>query len=344
MFHKIIEKPPKHWSEEEFARFYDFSEKLRQENSPMIPGQTFEDFRSSMLDEPFNEVQMVFFAFDENDRPIGTLFIAYTKKPDNEKVNEIWIYISTLKANQRKGIGKSLLARAQKEAELIGATKINSYVENPESLGFAQKFGSEISAKKNMKYLLLQDANYTKAQEWITELGAKNNDISLRFFEKIPDEMMDKYIVAFNMFRRDNPDVAQGLMEFEPWTTKHFKEAEKKEEKRGLKRFMILAFDKDENIAGLTMIKTENSVPASIMQSLTGTMRSHRGRGLAKLLKAEMLMYVKLNLPEFVVMTTWNNQRNEAMNHINSELGYKDAQPCFDCQFEVTSLGRLLSQ
>lgn len=344
MHHNIVEKPPKHWSEEEFKQFYDFSEKLRQENSPLIPGQTFEDFRSSMLDVPSDEVQREFFAFDENEKPIGTLFICYTKKPDNEKVNEIWIYVSTLKEHQRKGIGKSLLARAQEEAEKIGAGKINSYVENPESLGFAQKFGGVISAKKNMKYLLLQDANYTKAQEWIAELGAKNNDISLRFFERIPDELMDKFIEAFNEMNKDNPDVAQGLMEYEPWEAKRFREAEEKAEKRGLKRFMILAFDKDENITGLTMIKTENSVPASIMQSLTGTSRSHRGRGLAKLLKAEMLMYVKLNLPGFVVMTTWNNQRNEAMNHINSELGFKDAQPCFDCQFEVATLDRLLSQ
>lgn len=342
MLYTITEKPPKHWSEKEFKQFYDFSEKLREENSPLIPGQTFEDFRSSMLDGPFNEVQKEFFAFDENEKPIGTLFIAYTKRPDNEKVNEIWVYVSTLKEYRRKGIGKSLLIRAQKEAEKIGAGKINSYVENPESLGFAQKFGGVISAKKNMKYLLLQDANYTKAQEWIVELGAKNNDISLRFFEKIPDELMGKFIEAFNKMNLDNPDVAQGLMEYEPWEAKRFREAEEKAEKRGLKRFMILAFDKDENIAGLTMIKTENSVPASIMQSLTGTMRSHRGRGLAKLLKAEMLKYIKLNLPNFVVMTTWNNQRNEAMNQINEELGYKDAQPCFDCQFDVTSLGKIL--
>lgn len=342
MFHKIVEKPPKHWSEEEFAQFYDFSENLREENSPMIPGQTFEDFRRSMLDVPSNEVQREFFAFDENEKPIGTLFIAYTKKPDNQKVNEIWIYVSTLKAHRRKGIGKSLLACAQKEAEIIDAEKINTYVENPESLGFAQKFGGVISAKKNMKYLLLSEANYTKAQEWIEELGAKNSGINLGFFDKIPDELLDKFIDSFNTMNRDNPDVAQGLMEYEPWTAEHFREVEEKSEKRGLKRFTILAFDKDKNIVGLTMVKTENSLPSSISQSLTGTIRSHRGLGLAKLLKAEMLMYIKLNLPGFVVVTTWNNQRNEAMNHINAELGYRDAQPCFDCQFEVASLGKLL--
>jgi GNAT superfamily N-acetyltransferase len=294
-----------------------------------------------MLEVPSDKVQRVFFALDENQRPIGTLFIAYTIKPDNQKMNEIWIYISTLKAHQRKGIGKSLLTLEQKEAEKMGVGKINSYVENPESLGFAQKFGGAISAEKNMKYLLLREANYNKAQEWITHLSAKNNDICLKFFEKIPDELMDKFIDAFNVMNRDNPDVAQGLMEYEPWEAKQFREAEEKAEKRGLKRFTILTFNKDENIVGLTMIKTENSMPASIMQSLTGTVRSHRGRGLAKLLKAEMLMHIKSNLPGFVVVTTWNNKRNKAMNHINSELGYKDAQPCFDCQLEVTSLGKL---
>lgn len=343
MLYAITEKPPKHWSEEEFVQFYNFSEKLREENSPMIPGQTFEDFRRSMLDVPSDEVQREFFAFDENGKPIGTLFIAYTIKPDNQKVNEIWIYVSTLKAHQRKGIGKSLLAHAQKEAETIGATKINSYVENPESLGFAQKFGGVISAKKNMKYLLLAGANYTRAQEWIALYGAKNSDICLKFFEKIPDELMDKYVTAFNAINRENPDYAQGLMEYEPLTAKQFREQEDNFEKRGLKRLNIIAMEGDE-IAGVTVIKTQNSNPLSIIQSLTGVIGYYRGRGLAKLLKAEMLMYIKLDLPDFVVITTWNNQRNEAMNHINSELGYKDAQPCFDCQFEVATLGKLLNQ
>lgn len=343
MFHKIVEKPPKYWSDEEFRQFYDFSEKLREQNSPMIPGQTFEDFKGSMLDVPSNEVQREFFAFDENEKPIGTLFFCYMKKPD-EKVNEIWIYVSTLKAHQRRGIGKSLLACAQKEAAKMGAAKINTYIENPHSLGFAKKFGGVISAEKNMKCLNLKEASYAKAEEWIGQLGAKNKGFRMRFYEKIPDELMDKFIEAFNTINRDNPDIAQGLMEYEPWTAKHFREVEEKAEKRGLKRYVVLAFDEDENIAGLTMIKTENSVPASISQSLTGSVRPHRGKGLAKLLKAEMLLFVRLNLPEFEVMTTWNNQRNEAMNHINEQLGFKDAQSCFDCQFDVAELGKQFGQ
>ena len=343
MFYKIIEKQPKHWSEDEFRQFYDFLENQRLDYCPIIPKQTFEDFRLGLLEEPFDQVQRNFFAFDENDMPIGTLFFSHAKRPEDEKVNEVWIYVSTLKSHERKGIGKSLLSYAHKEAEKIGAEKINTYVENPESLGFAHKFGGVLSAEKNMKYLMLREANYGKAQEWIAELDVKNMNINLTFYDKIPDEVLGKFIDAFNQMNRDNPDVAQGLMEYEPWTVEQFKDALAKGEKRGVKRFLILAFDKNENIAGLTMIRTENTAPSSITQSLTGVSRDFRGKGLAKLLKAQMLMHIKENLPEFEVMTTWNNKRNEAMNHINIELGYKDAQPCFDCQFEVASLGKLLN-
>ena len=58
-------------------------------------------------------------------------------------------------------------------------------------------------------------------------------------------------------------------------------------------------------------------------QGLTGVRDVHRGRGLGKWLKAEMLLRVRRDFPEVRVVSTGNASSNEAMLSINERLGFR---------------------
>jgi RimJ/RimL family protein N-acetyltransferase len=85
-----------------------------------------------------------------------------------------------------------------------------------------------------------------------------------------------------------------------------------------------IAVDRDRVVA-LSFLKYP---PAGgrVWTGFTGTVRSHRGRGIARAVKMETLAQA-IELGAHSVRTD-NDQRNAAMLHINEQLGY-DPRPAF---------------
>ena len=61
--------------------------------------------------------------------------------------------------------------------------------------------------------------------------------------------------------------------------------------------------------------------------SLTGVRQAYKGRGLGKMLKAEMLLYIRREYPDVKYISTGNADSNAPMLSINQRLGFKKYRP-----------------
>ena len=99
-----------------------------------------------------------------------------------------------------------------------------------------------------------------------------------------------------------------------------------------------MARDAKGKLVGMTEIATLLTEPLMIQQQFTGVIRPFRGKGLGKWLKAEMLFWIRENIPNADCIITGNNDFNHGVNQINYSLGYKDTTMKYSAQFEVADI------
>jgi ribosomal protein S18 acetylase RimI-like enzyme len=84
----------------------------------------------------------------------------------------------------------------------------------------------------------------------------------------------------------------------------------------------MISREHDGQISAVTDIMYNPQEPHRIHQYFTGVLGRYRRRGLAKRLKAEMLIYIKEKFPDAVYVTTTTAKENQPMRAINKQLGF----------------------
>ncbi len=71
---------------------------------------------------------------------------------------------------------------------------------------------------------------------------------------------------------------------------------------------------------------------------LTGVKDHHRGRGLGKWLKSEMMFFIKEKYPKATVLCTGNADSNAPMLSINNRMGFKRELAFTSYKWEINKL------
>ena len=100
----------------------------------------------------------------------------------------------------------------------------------------------------------------------------------------------------------------------------------------------MVSQEADGSLSGLTEIVHDSAMPYRAEQELTGVRDEHRGRGLGKWLKAEMMFFIRDELPEVRAINTGNADANAAMVSINERMGFKRYQRELCYRFELEAL------
>jgi ribosomal protein S18 acetylase RimI-like enzyme len=90
----------------------------------------------------------------------------------------------------------------------------------------------------------------------------------------------------------------------------------------------------------LTDIMYNPQEPHRVHQYFTGVLSKYRRRGLAKRLKAEMLLYIRERFPEAEYVTTTTAKENDAMRAINKQLGFESRNALYMFQWSQQDLER----
>ena len=92
--------------------------------------------------------------------------------------------------------------------------------------------------------------------------------------------------------------------------------------KRGTEWHTMISREDDGRISAMTDIMYNPQEPYRIHQYFTGVLSKYRRRGLAKRLKAEMLLYIGKRFADAEYITTTTASNNKPMQAINKQLGF----------------------
>ena len=233
--------------------------------------------------------------------------------------------VSVARAHRRRGIGSVLLETIETEARRRSAPRLLSDASeaHPFALEWATKRGFREIGRRIESYLELAGFDRTRFADRVSAVA--ESGIRLRTFAEVLDGLDDAGREAFyrSLYEAQTPifeDVpfATPLVN---WSYERFRNISF-DSGRMLYDCSIVAFE-GERIVGFTT--TGKRQQQDGLTWITGTARSHRGRGVATALKVEALSRAKTK--GLRALSTVNDEPNKAMRGINAKLGYQTLPP-----------------
>ena len=336
---------PNKVSEEFWKSYFDYNEKIFSEFNLGEPFPSRHQ-EKNFIKNPhphYNIYRWLIFSEIEPREIIGDGLLWHQNKhtPDYENVKEkSYFRINILKEFRRRGLATEMLKILVKEAKRLDKTILRAEVRNDLAVGFCNNFQGEIVAKRATNRLYIADIDWDLMDQWRTDGKIKASDVTLQFFKNVPNEIIEEYCKLYTIVFNDAPaeDIAGEVI----ITPEKRRIDEKLYSENNLEWITLISRENDGTISGLTEIFHNKEYKIEIEQELTGVLEPYRGRGLGKLLKAEMLFYIKENYPETEFIQTGNNDKNKPMLSINQRMGFKRHKDETFFEFNIEKLEGLL--
>ncbi len=326
--------------------YHEFRHAFNSEEYPedkLISDSSFEKLLKGYVMR--GEMKFCFFNIFDDKKQIGVFsYFSYDEDSPSFKNNEklVTFDIKLLKDYRYKGIGTCVLKIIVDQNEQTNKSVFKTKYDIPET----KKFVSRFNAKQALVYydneLNMKSVDKRKLQDWIKEASKLNVDIKVVIIEgKIPDTYIDEFVKCYtdsiNSQPRDGLEKGDEVI-----TVEQYRKDEEIDLSQGNKIISALALKSNGIIIGLTQIKFLDSNGENLEQGITGVSDLNRGRKLGKWLKAEILLYIKKYYPLTKTIHTRNTSSNEAMNHINTILGFKTIRKTTVVQVQIDDLKKFL--
>jgi len=192
-------------------------------------------------------------------------------------------------------------------------------------------------------HLALDDVPWTQMPAWRGQVDIE--DPSLRWEVHAPRVPLPRLAQLMAPFGRlinqqplgelEMPPIRYELAAFESW----YRELDT----RGGEHYLIVLTAGDE-VAAVCDANWDARVPERVHQSFTAVAAPWRGKGLAKAVKAAMLLLVRDRQPGVTTFTTYNAQSNAPMLSINQQLGFRLHREECTYQLDRDVLGSFLAR
>lgn len=180
--------------------------------------------------------------------------------------------------------------------------------------------GKQFSCSK--EYILRREGvSRATIEDWLTKIPAANPQLHLEFYDDIPKNSLDSYVALLEESIRDIPEEEESGMPFR-FNIEEYRRHQKWMQKNSIKEYLAILMDQDGRVVGDTEVVVNLKTPEMVDQQITMVSRDHRECGLAKWLKAAMIVELEQLNPEYERIVTWMRTINEPIQHINSSLGF----------------------
>jgi GNAT superfamily N-acetyltransferase len=345
MKYRIEEFDPSTALEDLLERYLDFEDRMFRELEATDPSPLRERRRESLRDtnpqrKVFNWV--VIGDIDGKEEVIGNSEIAFVTEEDADC--EEYGHIATISLGvderfRRQGLGTELLGVLVEKAVEEGRVRtIETFSFQEPGWRFCDKYGGKVALEAAQNRLRLAEVDWEMMEEWRTEGAKRNEGTRLRTFEVVPEEMLEEFVDLYNEIVNEVP---MGELEMRERVTP----ASRREAEARLGRgwYTKVSQEADGSLSGLTEVVHDLGMPYRVEQELTGISDEHRGRGLGKWLKAEMMFFIRDELPEVKYINTGSADTNAPMVSINERMGFKRNQTELCYRFESEALRLLFS-
>jgi GNAT superfamily N-acetyltransferase len=277
--------------------------------------------------------------FDKAERAVASASISYDPElsPDYESNKHVFqARISVAPSYRRKKIASFLLKYINETASLMGRDTVVAEVDNTLGLNFCKYLQGELVHEEVQHRLYMEDIDWQLVEKWIEKGRIKSPKTKIELFQECPESDIEEFSRVYTEIINQRPT---GDMEQELITTPESRRIEERNlKKRGIEWYTMISREPYARISGLTDIMYNPEEPHRVNQYFTGVLAKYRRRGLAKRLKAEMLVVIKNKFPEVEHITTSTARNNRPMRSINKELGFQPIKTCFMFRWALRDL------
>ncbi|MDT9686177.1 GNAT family N-acetyltransferase [Streptomyces sp. TRM76323] len=241
---------------------------------------------------------------EEDGEVVGTAYagIAY----DSGVPGQGYVTPNVHPDHRGRGAGGSLLRTAEEHLAAHGATTVHAWVrDDPHSTAFAAKRGYRPTRTAHFQHLDLARAVLPEPP------GALPPGVALRTAADYEDDPRPLFEADAEATADEPGDIAAVLDDFDDWVRHTWNNPL-------FDRHLSTVVTVDGRVASYTAAHTDRET--RYVSGMTGTLRAHRGRGLAKLAKADSLR--RARAAGLTDAYTSNDGANGPMLAINRWFGY----------------------
>jgi mycothiol synthase len=331
--------------EDLLERYFDFEDRMFRDLEPKDPLPLRERRRKAIGDtNPQRKVfrWIVIGDMDGKKEVIGESEIAFVTEEDVDYEQYGHIAAISLGVDERfrrQGLGTALLGvLVEKAVEQGKITTIETFGFQESGWRFCDRYGGKVALEAAQNRLELAEVDWELLAKWRHEGAKRNKRTRLIRFETVPEEMLEKFVDLYNEIVDAVP---LGDLEVRERVTPASRRED--EVRMGGGWYTIVSQEADGSLSGLTEIVHDWGMPYRIQQELVGVRAEHRGRGLGKWLRAEMMFFIRDALPEAEYINAGTADSNAPMVSISERMGFRryHTEVCY--RFELEALHLLFS-
>jgi GNAT superfamily N-acetyltransferase len=236
---------------------------------------------------------------------------------------------------RRRGLGRQLIGVAARRAYLEGFSSIGvEAIGGTPAIAFLESLGFEREYVETRSVLTLSAVDWPSLTEMADSLPPGYH------MECHPGGPPEPLLEAYALAKLEAPD-GDGDLELAPRSSdpQRLRDSLDTLHNRGLKPYIVLALHESSGaVAGLTEVVIPAQHPERADQYDTIVVRSHRGYGIDRAIKARMLFELRAAEPGLREVQTWNAHNNESMLKVNAELGYQPDRDWYEYGADVAQL------
>jgi GNAT superfamily N-acetyltransferase len=341
----LAEFIPSEASEDLWEDYFDFSEMIFREfnRKGRLPDRAVVR-RLFSTPNPLYSVKR-WLVSDETKNVVAYARIFYDTKlsPDYDSNRHVCqISISVAPSCRRKKIASLLLKHLIKVAKLLRKNTVQAEADNPIAVGFCKHLCGNLVHEEAEYRLYMEDVDWQLVNTWLQRGRTKSGDTKVEFFRECPEKDIEEFCRVYTEVINQRPT---GDMEQELITTPESRRIEESYlKKKGIDWYTLITREQDGRISGLTDIMYNPEEPHRVNQYFTGVLARYRRRGLAKRLKAEMLVAIRNRFPDVEYVTTSTARTNRPMRSINKELGFQPTRTSFIFKWALADLEKQVDE
>src|SRR5689334_6885400 len=312
----------KNATEREYQALHRFTTRMRAELLPDDPPTSLEAAIHSWRHPSPLVATSTWIAWqDDGDRVVGRGQLMLPMSGANEHLGQATIDV--LPETRRQRVGRTLLAAIAAGLRDAGRNMLIVMTTDrvPAGARFMEKLEAEPGLAAHARQLALAELDRDLVARW--RAAGPHTDYELVVWEGPYPERDLEAIAALTEVMNTQPYGALAI-EPQPVTPAMLRQVEAALAARSAQRWTVAARERSTGrLAGFTEMMWMPRTPHVLNQTNTGVVPEHRGRGLARWLKAEMLGQVPPRRPEARFVRTSNADSNSPMLKVNAELGFK---------------------
>lgn len=323
---EITEFVPQVATDDDWKLVHEFRRVKHAESRPDDP-LTPDDLVEAQMKRENPFVYSRHFGIVQDGKLIAT-FGAGAMKPEapdyEENKHILFGGIEVHPEHRRQGHATRLLPTILQLMDEYGATVFTTGAELDPGHAFLRWLGAEEKMVGAENRLAFKEIDWDLVDAWVKEGVDRNPDTKLELFEnRLPDSFLEEYCPIYTEVGNQQPFDDLDIGDFKT-TPETFKEQYARFDEMGGQHHTYITREPDGAISGLTEIFWFPHKAKYLTQNLTGVVDRHRGRGLGKWLKAEMLAYARDKYDDLEWVVTGNANSNDAMLSINKRLGFRE--------------------